>query len=104
MIQLSPGVSKSDRHGTKRKPKYRQREPKRKPQGAKREPKSDQNASKNQASEKVAKMSAKGGSNARSQGPFWEPFLIKNRKNGIQKGIQKSMPRKYGKIMKQHPK
>ena len=52
----------------KREPIGSQREPKRSQKGAKRsqneakmEPKSDQNASKNQASEKVAKMSAKGG-------------------------------------------
>ena len=25
---------------------------------------------------------------------FWGPVLVKNRKNGIQKGIQKSMPKK----------
>ena len=65
------------------------------------EPKSDQNASKNQASEKVAKMSAKGGLRGLSAAPFWEPFFIKNRKNGIQKGIQKSMPKKYRKMMRQ---
>ena len=32
-------------------------------------------------------------------GPFWEPFSIKNRKNGIQKGIQKLMPKKHRKMM-----
>ena len=48
---------------TKREPKWSQREPKRSPKGgkssqkgAKMEPKSDQNASKNEASKKVAKM------------------------------------------------
>ena len=32
-------------------------------------------------------------------GPFWEPFSIKNRQNGIQKIIKKSMPKKYPKMM-----
>ena len=63
------------------------------------EPKSDQNASKNQASEKVAKRIEKEGPPRLSAGPYWEPFLIKNRKNCIQKGIQKSMSKKYRKMM-----
>ena len=37
-------------------------------------------------------------------GPLRRPFSTKNRKNGIQKSIQKSMPKKYRKIMKQAPK
>ena len=36
-----------------------------------------------------------------SAGPIWEPFSIKNRKNGIQKGIDTSMPKKYRKLMPQ---
>ena len=36
-----------------------------------------------------------GGSGALSLRPFWEPFLIKNRKNSI----QKSMPKMYRKMM-----
>ncbi len=57
--KIEPWVSKSYRNGTKRKLKYRQREPKREPQGAKRELKSDQNASKSRSSEKVAKRGIK---------------------------------------------
>ena len=37
-------------------------------------------------------------------GPFWEPFSTKNRKNGIQKSIQKSMPKKYRKMMQKGSK
>ena len=33
-------------------------------------------------------------------GPFWEPFSTKSRKNGIQKGIQNSMSKKYRKRMR----
>ena len=36
--------------------------------------------------------------------PFWVPFSIKNRKNAIQKGIQKSIPKKYRTIMKKASK
>ena len=57
-------MSKSEAKVIKREPIGSQREPKRSPKGAKgsqngakMEPKSDQNASKNQASEKVAKRS-----------------------------------------------
>jgi len=32
-------------------------------------------------------------------GAIWRPFSIKNRKNDIQKGIQKSMPKKHRKLM-----
>ena len=58
-------------------------------------------ALKNQASEKVAKRIEKEGPPRLSAGPYWEPFLIKNRKKCIQKGIQKSMSKKYRKMMPQ---
>ena len=63
---MKPKVSKSEAKVIKREPIGSQSEPKRSPKGAKgnqngakMEPKSNQNASKNQASEKVAKMSTK---------------------------------------------
>ena len=30
---------------------------------------------------------------------IWRPFSTKSRKNGIQKGMQNSMPKKYRKLM-----
>ena len=64
--KLNSKTSESEPKGTKREPKGSQKGAKGNPKGAKgtqnrakMEPKSDQNASKNQASEKVAKMSAK---------------------------------------------
>ena len=41
----------------------------------------------------------KGGLQCLAARPFWRPFPIKNRKNGIQKIIQKSIPKKYRKMM-----
>ena len=59
--KMDPWVSKSEGKGTKS------------------EPRGDQNASKNQPSEKVAKREPKGPARQDEMGGFWEPFSIKNR-------------------------
>ena len=70
--QREPKVSQKDAKGSQREPKGSQKR-------AISEPKGDQNASKNQPSEKVAKREPKRSPHKTEMGGFWEPFSIKNR-------------------------